>query len=377
MTDKNNSKIAAAMRNSILVVGSLFVTLLVAELGARVLISDAEREKLPIPFVSEDVLSRLEWQEKHRSGVTENRYGFDAPDPKLGWRLRPGISVASRKVDSYDVTITSNADGIRSQKDYPHVRPENRFRIGFFGDSLTFGEGVNDNETYSAMIENSLVGVDALNFAVHGYGTDQMYLRYVEDGTKFELDVVVLAFASFHMFRNNTSFGFFAKPKFELDSDNDLVLTGVPVPDPVFLIENPLQRQGSILDNSVIAAWIWQRVMNINDRRVLSTDSDQWKLTAKVIEEFAGLSAHHDAKFLIVDLSSRDPMISSELEALASEIAADHLSVKSRFDAAAERGETFRLQNDGHWNEYGHSIVANMIADHVCTHYLTGTCAQP
>ena len=97
-------------------------------------------------------------------------------------------------------------------------------RIAVFGCSQTFGSGVEDDETFSARLAVSLRGVEVLNFGVHGYGTDQMLLRWEREGVAYAPDVVVLAFAYYHLDRNITGFRFYAKPHFILEPGGALRL---------------------------------------------------------------------------------------------------------------------------------------------------------
>jgi hypothetical protein len=86
----------------------------------------------------------------------------------------------------YDVKYTTDRYGLRVA---PHdltpgegVPGKNYGNVMFFGDSFTYGEGLNDNETLPYLFEELSGGrYRAYNFGFHGYGTQQM-LRIIETG---------------------------------------------------------------------------------------------------------------------------------------------------------------------------------------------------
>jgi hypothetical protein len=99
------------------------------------------------------------------------------------------------------------------------------------GDSYTFGEGVNDDQTYCADLERLLDGVEVLNLAVHGYGTDQQLLRLQLDGLAYRPDVVVLGYYEDDVARNRLRFRDYQKPHFSV-VNNQLVLDNTPIESP-------------------------------------------------------------------------------------------------------------------------------------------------
>ena len=86
----------------------------------------------------------------------------------------------------YDVIYTNNGNGLRVA---PHDLAERGEEGGknyenaiFFGDSFTYGEGLNDHETLPYLFEEFSRGrYKVYNFGFHGYGPHQM-LRIIETG---------------------------------------------------------------------------------------------------------------------------------------------------------------------------------------------------
>jgi hypothetical protein len=75
-----------------------------------------------------------------------------------------------------------------------YSEPAGRTRIVMLGDSIAFGHGVRDGETFSALLESRDPRFDVVNLAVEGYGTDQELLRLEREGLGYAPDVVILNF---------------------------------------------------------------------------------------------------------------------------------------------------------------------------------------
>jgi len=103
--------------------------------------------------------------------------GFNQRDDVLGYVPDKASQVTARKRYGeeviYDVTYTIGADGLRVRPGTNAVTPASS--VVFFGDSITFGEGVNDDEAFPYLVGRA--GADrfvAYNFAFSGYGPHQM-----------------------------------------------------------------------------------------------------------------------------------------------------------------------------------------------------------
>lgn len=98
------------------------------------------------------------------------------PEGTLGYRPRPGVSGhAIKKFRGqvlYDVTYQVGADGLRRS---PPAVDDPDGCVLFFGDSVAWGEGVNDTETAAYQLGLSMQGKQRVyNFAVTGYSAHQL-----------------------------------------------------------------------------------------------------------------------------------------------------------------------------------------------------------
>jgi len=105
--------------------------------------------------------------------------GFTDADDQLGYVPHRNVRVTARKFYKsdliYDVTYTIGANGLRITPPAPHA---NRGCVLFFGDSITFGEGVNDDENFPYRVGLQTAGDFAVhNFGFSGYGPHQMLAK--------------------------------------------------------------------------------------------------------------------------------------------------------------------------------------------------------
>lgn len=106
------------------------------------------------------------------AGGNHPRFLFQ-PDPMSGYTLRSGFR--GREIalgGEFDATVAVDAQGLRVQ---PHTAPPPP-KVLTVGDSMTFGEGVTDGQTYSAVLERAL-GARVDNAGVPGYSSTQMLGR--------------------------------------------------------------------------------------------------------------------------------------------------------------------------------------------------------
>lgn len=113
-----------------------------------------------------------------RSRKTISTHPLNKLDEKLGYVNTPGkfqttqiykfLGMFFERKRSFTTTV--NKFGWRITK--PEDKVLNKPEIWFFGGSFTFGDGLNDNETFSWIIQENVESkFDIRNFGVNGYGT--------------------------------------------------------------------------------------------------------------------------------------------------------------------------------------------------------------
>jgi hypothetical protein len=119
----------------------------------------------------------------------EHAQAFFRRDRGLGYGLVPEMQVrASRKKNQqllYEVIYSTDALGRRSSPVAEGPRPH---FILFFGDSYTFGEGVNDDETLPSFTGQFAPQYRPYNYGVGGYGPQQMLAKLQTEDIRQEVE---------------------------------------------------------------------------------------------------------------------------------------------------------------------------------------------
>jgi hypothetical protein len=178
----------------------------------------------------EAALSAMEGAKGGHISFYEPRGG----DPVQIWRVddaygalpRPGQYRAIKQTERgevvYDVLYTIGEDGFRST---PQSRKTSDDKAFFLGDSATFGEGLQDDQTlpFHWMMQNP--GFTVKNMGMSAWGLHQAYLVW-EDLVREEYALVIVQTAPWHADRSACIPEFSAfSPRFEL-VDGALVRTG-------------------------------------------------------------------------------------------------------------------------------------------------------
>ena len=156
--------------------------------------------------------------------------GPGAFDAELGWTTGPGFR-------SGDGRIASNSIGARGRREYARPRPPGVVRVATFGDSFTWCDQVDDDETWQVALERAHGSLEVPNFGVGGYGTDQALLRFRRLRDRLDANVVAVGILLENIGRNVNRYrplwypkagGTVAKPRFRRVA-GELELVPAPV----------------------------------------------------------------------------------------------------------------------------------------------------
>jgi hypothetical protein len=117
--------------------------------------------------------------------------------PELGDIPVPGQQGERRFPGVFTFRYSNNSLGWRGRREYREAKPT-EYRVLFLGDSFTYGLGVNDDQTFAALVERSLrtdrLSVEVMNAGCPGKGTDYALKCFQTVGGKFHPDLTVLGF---------------------------------------------------------------------------------------------------------------------------------------------------------------------------------------
>jgi lysophospholipase L1-like esterase len=267
-------------------------------------------------------------------------YNYDASghvvlyDEKLGWRNPPNLIGRT-----FGHPLRINARGLRG-RNYPYAKPGATDRILVLGDSYAWGFDVGDAEVFSEVLEARLSAgprnIEVINTGVSGWGTDQEFLFFMDEGLRYAPDIVVLAFYVLNDFNENTVSRQHGhnKPFFR---DRELNLAGVPVPQSIEGVAEQKSSAGPI----EITMAIIERL----ERECRAREIDF------VLMIFGTMFRAGDAQML----SYTEPFF----ERLAQVEGLRYFDLDDRFIARGIGSRQLTAGNAGaHWNAYGHQLAA-------------------
>ena len=166
---------------------------------------------------------------------------FLEPHPDVGWVHPQDFDFQWRGLHptciEFDIAVHMNNFGFRDSDDWQIDKPENTIRIAMLGDSQMEAIQVEETLTSSGVLETLLqdthpdVTFEVMNFGVSNYSVGQYQLVYEYIASQFEPDVVVFHTAYFQMERTGTGVlrSYFTdgaalsiRPTYVLDDDGEL-----------------------------------------------------------------------------------------------------------------------------------------------------------
>jgi hypothetical protein len=279
-----------------------------------------------------------------------------------GWRLSPNCSTisAEKRGREYAVTTHSNNHGFRDNKNYRFDKSDGTQRVIIIGDSMSFGNGVEELGRYSNLLDDMLgENVEVYNLAISNYGLDQAFLTLQIEGLRYNPDVIVLGFSDpmFKRLSRNVTESRWSKPFFELKQGN---LHLVPQPN-----ENILAIE-TFPDKFYLWMFVKQRISAILSER---ESSDNWAnnaaLTEKIIERLVEISRQSKSTLVIFTINPRyilekewdtKPDLNRLLEKLSGSNDFHFLDLYPIFKNSDYASLFYPI--DGHYTVDGHILVA-------------------
>ena len=353
-----------------------------------------------------------------------NPYFYTFED-ETGWMLRPNTSGWFRKEGAAYITI--NSAGLRD-REHTLQQSANTYRIAIVGDSFAEALQVPFEQTFWHLLESKLTNcpalagrqIEVLNFGVSNYGTAQELIALRTRVWAYAPDMIVLAFTPANDVRNNSRAleGDELRPYFIYQGDQlvaDMSFRDVPAH------RQKLTRLNNALYTAINHSRLLQLLNAIREarqtRRIAAqqqargdaaesgvedqsfmppkeqTWQEAWRVTEAIIAQMNSEVRAHNAKFLVVSVTY-GPQVHPDasvrtayaqrlggpdlfypgrrLEALGTRAGFPVLDLAPPFQAyAAEHhtplhgfGQTLNL---GHWNQAGHELASDLIAQRICT----------
>lgn len=316
------------LRNSLILVATVFATLLFLEGAVRV----------ALRFHSYyDV-------EMWKYGTLLKR---QAGDPAISHEHVPGA-----RAFLYGTDMRINSKGLRD-REFEYAKPTDTYRILFLGDSLTLGWGVDLDKTFSKRLEPMLSAdmgrkVEVINTGVGNYNTAQEYAYFHDEGRRYDADRVLLLY-----FINDAE------------------------PTPVF-------KPTGLIERSMLSVFLWSRVTKLQARLGMRPDfrnyyEDLYRASSPgwLASQSALRHLRNDLRamnrpltvFVCPELRKMKPayLFPEPHRKILSFLAAegiDFVDLLPRFQSRPEPERDFWVsEEDSHPNALGHQIIAEGVAD--------------
>lgn len=120
----------------------------------------------------------------------------------LFWRPRAGLK--QMYFGELDCKTHVNSESLRSSFEIPAVKDKDEIRILHLGDSWVFGLGLQDEETYSYLLDKKLKErfphkkITSINGGTFGYSAAQVYIFLKYRAVKYNPDIIIVKNALNH-----------------------------------------------------------------------------------------------------------------------------------------------------------------------------------
>lgn len=352
-------------------------------------------------------------------------------DPVLGTFHEPRASGRWTNLQrEFDTLVTINSKGLRD-REFTYEKPGGAFRVLALGDSFVEALQVNLEDTFSKRLEALLdanrpdgyPAYEIINAGVSGYATDNELLLYLNEGQKYQPDLVLLTLLPNNDILDNSYALGGGRPYFTLEGSELVLHSEAPAVGPAReslfrAVRGWLHRHLKVYRIAADAA-----VRNTRMRQVLRDAGllgitnldvpgdylreyvlfgpdlsgefqDAWELTQALLLRLRQEARQRQARFAVVlipyafqvypdrweailreyppmqgkawDLSKPDRMVMQFLD--QHEIPYIHLL--PIMEAEAVRGASLYFSHDGHLNEAGHQVVARAIYEFLLNKHL-------
>ncbi len=294
------------------------------------------------------------------------------------------------KTKEFNNTIKLNDKGLR---DYNHDYESNKYRILFLGDSMTFGYGVEAEETYPKVLEKILNeknnSYETINAGITAYNTAQE-LTYLEtEGLKYKPNLVILGFML-----NDVSGNYFEGESFEVE--NNKLVKKYPVYNFSFLskIKNYLSTHSHFARVIRKNLGLWSKMdenKTVWNDRVIKTIAGinwnemnaSWNKTFLLINKMKEDLDKENIKLLVVVLPTKEQIDDKQLKEMVDEYKLNESEIKIDNSQKiigdylkknkiifldlfkdfknADKNNDFYYDYDGHFNKNGHEFAAQIV----------------
>ena len=298
--------------------------------------------------------------------------GIHVFSPVYGWIGRPGAVAA---MGSGRVTL--NRLGFRG-RELPPREDGDATRVVVLGDSIAFGYGVADEQTFAHILDTRDNGIAATNLGVQGFGPGQELLVLQREALRADPDVVVLAVC----FRNDLADavlpvalynGVNPRPRFRLAGDQ-LVLddAGVHLSAPARAVSwlsdhsHLYNRLSALLPRPEPSGESWR----IRKAQALRDSDYALRLSVALVLEMRRLCRARGVQFLVATFPGEhayesEPELQRRFHDTLRNAGVRMLALREELRARGLGASAVTLDETGHLSPVGHRATAEVLESEI------------
>jgi hypothetical protein len=223
----------------------------------------------------------------------------------------------------------------------------------FIGGSVTLGWGVNDDETFTSLLQKQIKNYDIKNFSSGGYGTYQSYLRLEEIlKNNNKVKIVILSYYPHHSIRNiGSEFWLRTLNKYSKRGYVSLPYASIDDQGKLMRVEPTTYIKFPFMNNLSISNKVAKRIMKY---KLKDNEKNAEKVTSVIFEEIKFLTDSKNIKFIVLDLSEKKGALNAYAQNFAKQ---KILSINCNF----KQTDKLTIKGDGHPNNLMHMKFSECI----------------
>jgi lysophospholipase L1-like esterase len=355
---------------------SIFATL--ALVGAAVIVAlglgEAVLRLLP-QLLPEEMRLRLHWRAVNAADVSE-------ADPYLGFRFPANYQGRfARDAGDFAFTYHTDAYGFRNPMPWP-----GRAEVVVVGDSMAFGYGVEDDQTWTALLGQALPDIRIINLALIG-GAPQQYQRaYERYGRDLHPELVLFCLfpgndladaGRFDQWLKQGSKGNYRLWRQGPDSAARSLLErsyvfGLLQSVPTMMSARLSGRTIDLADGRVRLAPSLQE----RNRILAQPDHPYFRLVIDAVDRTRAMAAQDGSQFLVLLVPTKEevylplldenpPPGTAPFATYFAQAGIPYIDLAPHFQAAAREGRKLFFEVDGHPNAAGYRLMAEVVLEHL------------
>ncbi len=311
-----------------------------------------------------------------------NEFIFYEYDKCLGWKNKPNASGDFYMPDTKSY-VKINSKGLR---DIEYSYAKSSKRIEFYGDSFTWGYGVDAEKRYTDIFAKKLQeeypnNFEILNFGTTGYAPDQEYLFLKNEGMKYNPDTIIFAYHN-DAFDVSTKIAYGKDKPFFIVENNSLILTNYPIPKTNNILAKKTDLSGGnlivFIDSKLISLksydFVKERlrsfkfVSDFKDKMFLKNMNQTFEVIDRLLIESNNLAKKNNATFIILLIPDKYQVYGTantlEIEHVLKFSEKENIAVINLLPQLREIGKKQKdlyFLIDGHFSEEGNKIVGELL----------------